>query len=167
MTFRKLPVQAAHVCFACGHDNPIGLHMEFETDERTVRSPLVVPESMCGWRQVAHGGIVCTVLDEVMSNAAIYLLERLIMTRQIEVEFLRPVRVGQPLLASAWVKERPHERKVVMQAELQDAAGAVAARASGVFALFTPERFAELAQEQEIVESFERFLRDCGKPGLR
>lgn len=165
MPFRPLPVQPEHVCFACGHDNPIGLRMEFETDERAVRSRVVVPERMCGWRGVVHGGIVCTVLDEVMSNAAIYLLERLIMTRKIEVEFLRPVRVGQPFWAEAWVREHPHEKKAVMEAELKDEEGTVAARAEGVFALFTEERFAKLGQEQEIVEDFQSFLRDSKKQG--
>ena len=44
-------------CFACGPDNPQGLHMHFATDGQRLKSTLTVPEHVRGWSNLAHGGV--------------------------------------------------------------------------------------------------------------
>ena len=78
-------------CFACGQENPFGLHMKFFSNERVVTSEVTIPFHMCGWGNLVHGGIISTLLDETMSWSAIHLLKRLILTRTMETEFIQPV----------------------------------------------------------------------------
>ena len=163
MNFRALPKQVNHTCFACGSGNPMGLHMTFETDEESLRSRFEVPKHMAGWSTVVHGGIVATILDEVMSNGAIYLIERIILTRSMQIELLRPVLVEQPVIARGWLVEQPHERKALMGAELLDAKGQICARATGDYALFTPEQFRKRGLDEGIVKDFESWMAQCGK----
>lgn len=164
MNFRSLPKQVNHTCFACGQNNPLGLHMKFETDEQSLRSRLQVPVHMAGWADVVHGGIVATILDEVMSNAAIYLLERIILTRSLQVELLKPLHTARQVEARAWLDSKPHERQALMLAEIHDEQGQLCARGRGDFALFTPEQFRKRGFDEEIVEDFLGWMKQCKKP---
>ena len=58
-------------CFACGPDNPIGLHLRFErAGTKSVLGHITLERQFQGWRDVAHGGIVIALLDEAMAHAA-------------------------------------------------------------------------------------------------
>jgi hypothetical protein len=61
-------------CFACGADNPDGLHLEFllAPDGSVVCFP-AVSESFVGYPGYLHGGIIATLLDEAMSKAPFWL----------------------------------------------------------------------------------------------
>lgn len=81
-------------CFGCGPANPVGLQLEFESDETVVRTQTVIPERLAGWEKLAHGGILATILDETMAWTVIYLRRSFILTKNMNVQFLRPVFIG-------------------------------------------------------------------------
>ena len=60
-----------HHCFACGELNEHGLHLELHTSPEGSWTELVLEPRFQGWEAVAHGGIVCTLLDEVMAWSVI------------------------------------------------------------------------------------------------
>ena len=68
-------------CFGCGANNPIGLHMQFFTDEQRVYSQVTVPPAMAGWDRTVHGGVLSTLLDEIMGWSVIYLLGKIGVTK--------------------------------------------------------------------------------------
>jgi len=94
-----LPVQDDHRCFACGPANAAGLHMRFLAGEDRVVSRLTIPEHLRGWSNLAHGGVLSTILDEIMSWTAIHLLRRVILTKSMTVNFKKPVYVEKPVEA--------------------------------------------------------------------
>jgi acyl-coenzyme A thioesterase PaaI-like protein len=55
-------------CFVCGPENPIGLRLTFRMDGDVCRSEFVPDTVHAGYRGVTHGGIVFSVLDDVMAN---------------------------------------------------------------------------------------------------
>jgi len=57
-------------CFVCGNNNPIGLKLLFKTNGKTSMSRIVFSENYEGWKGMIHGGILSTVLDEVMIKSA-------------------------------------------------------------------------------------------------
>ena len=62
-----MELQTDDYCFACGKDNPIGLGMTFEDEgEDYVARWRPAPHHQ-GWPGVMHGGLVATLLDEVMT----------------------------------------------------------------------------------------------------
>ncbi|HWW97636.1 MAG TPA: PaaI family thioesterase, partial [Edaphobacter sp.] len=85
-----------------------------------------------------HGGIVAALLDEAMSKLN-RPLNVLAMTRHMEVDYLRPAPLYQPLVLVARHLNRPTrpdgtpDRKLFHQAEIQRPDGTVLARAKGVF----------------------------------
>jgi uncharacterized protein (TIGR00369 family) len=131
-------------CFGCGSDNPHGLGMRFSHKDGVLRSRLKVPGHLCGWGSLVHGGILSTILDEVMSWTAIHLLSSYILTRDMSVRYRRPVSVRSPLTAYGWIKESGRGRKAVIAAEIRDGEDRVCTEAEGTYALFTAEQFERL-----------------------
>jgi acyl-coenzyme A thioesterase PaaI-like protein len=55
----------SRMCFVCGVDNPIGLHLKFYTDDdgRCIARFLPKPEHQ-GYPGQLHGGLISTILEE-------------------------------------------------------------------------------------------------------
>ncbi len=134
-----LPNRDNHECFACSPVNEHGLQMTFYAENDTVNSDLIIPAHLCGWNSLAHGGIISTILDEIMSWSAIYLLQKIIMTKSMTVTFKRPIKVGEELYTTGRVIEQTSDREAHMAGQIYNAAGDLCAEAEGRFALFTVE----------------------------
>ena len=74
---RALPNRPDHNCFGCSATNPSGLQMKFYTDEVLVFSWLTLPAHLSGWSNLVHGGVISTILDEIMSWTALCMLNKL------------------------------------------------------------------------------------------
>ncbi|MGB3225192.1 MAG: PaaI family thioesterase [Desulforhopalus sp.] len=131
-------------CFGCGLENHSGLQMTFETNGEQIRSKINVTPQFRGWSKLVHGGVISTILDETMSWAAIFLMKRFILTKQMTIQFHRPVYVGSSLSGIGSIKERIRERKAIIKAELFDDKGELCASSEGEFVLYTKEQFAKL-----------------------
>jgi acyl-coenzyme A thioesterase PaaI-like protein len=135
--------ERAHNCFGCGPDNPQGLHLVFVPDTTdptriTTTAHIQLTRFHEGPPGYIHGGIIATLLDEAMSKLN-RPLNVLAMTRHMEVDYLRPAPLHQPLVLigthlsrSAHIDGTPG-RKLFHQAELQLPGGTVLARSKGLF----------------------------------
>ncbi len=135
---KELPNSRNHNCFGCSPVNPSGLRMKFFTDGTAVYSQLQVPEHLCGWSNIVHGGVLTTILDEIMSWSAIHLLKRIALTRSMTVEFIKPVQVGSALRAEARVREADGKNDAVTEGVIYDSRGDACARATADFKVFSP-----------------------------
>jgi len=122
-------------CFGCGSENEHGLKMRFETDGSRLYSSLIIADHLRGWSNLAHGGVIASILDEMMSWTAICLSERLILTKKMEVEFLRPVLINEKIFVEGWSDEIIKDRTAIVSAKIMDAKGNELARSKGHFAL--------------------------------
>ncbi|PKL35123.1 MAG: hypothetical protein CVV44_23155 [Spirochaetae bacterium HGW-Spirochaetae-1] len=138
-TLKLLPNRDDHNCFGCSPSNQSGLQMKFYTDDTRVYSRLSVPEHLCGWNTLVHGGVISTILDEIMSWGAIYLLRQIVLTKSISVDFLQPIMINEDIRVEGKVLERTGEREAVMQGFIYNDKGVLAARSTGIFALFSPD----------------------------
>jgi len=86
-------------CFVCGLENPVGLRLAFYAvapDE--VVSEIVLPAHYQGYPGVVHGGIVASMLDEIVGRAAMGGEEtRFMMTARLQIRYRKPVPIEQPL----------------------------------------------------------------------
>jgi uncharacterized protein (TIGR00369 family) len=58
-------------CFACGVENQIGLKLKFTYNNEIAESNFILSPDYCGYPNIIHGGIVATILDEVMAKVII------------------------------------------------------------------------------------------------
>lgn len=104
-------------CFACGRDNPIGLKLTFseEGDKYVARfTPGLEHQSYDG---IVHGGIISTLLDEIMARYP-YAKGIRTVTARLEVRYRKPTPIGQELTISGWI--------VRQRGRLYETAGTVA-----------------------------------------
>ena len=76
--------------------------------------------------------VVATVLDEISCAAAVFLLDRFVVTGELVVRYHRPVPVEAPLELEAAIHSRAHARYVEVEARVRQD-GALLARSLGKF----------------------------------
>lgn len=121
-----------HHCFACGELNDHGLRLRLHTSPDGSWTELTLAPQFQGWEAVAHGGIVCTILDEVMAWSVIG-RGTWGVTARLNVAFRRPVPTGEAIRAEGWVVQEGR-RAVRTAGKVVDAVtGEVLASAEGTF----------------------------------
>ncbi len=125
------PVDDGH-CFACGQLNEDGLKMRFEQQrDGSVISHVRVSAKFQGWRGIAHGGIVMTLLDEGMAHAAIAQGVRGV-TASMTTRFRAPLVLDTDLEVHGRVKWT-RRNVLACESDVYDADGNVIASAEGSF----------------------------------
>jgi uncharacterized protein (TIGR00369 family) len=129
----QLTPNAANGCFVCGGANSRGMHLEFEQDDaaKRIRGRFQLSADYQGAAGFVHGGVIATLLDEVMSKANRFRKARAV-TAELNVEYLKPVPVGADLIVEGWETDAKG-RNLFLQGEIRDAAGNLLARGRGRF----------------------------------
>jgi acyl-coenzyme A thioesterase PaaI-like protein len=103
----------------------------------------VLADRFQGWDGIAHGGIVCTILDEVMAWS-LAATDNWGLTARMAVEFKRPVRIGVPIRAEGRMTQS-RRRIVETAARLVDGTtGELLATATATYVAAGAERKREL-----------------------
>ena len=98
-------------CFACGRDNPIGLHLDdFGLNGNEVSATFTPRPEYRGSAGVLHGGITATALDEILVWAGILTERVMTVTGTLEFRYRRPVPLDRPLRIDAHVEKRTGKR---------------------------------------------------------
>ena len=93
-------------CSVCGPDNPISLGVRFRLQGDVCKGEFTPLKEHSGWEGVTHGGIIFSVLDDVMANW-IYLNGMKGYTAKCEVRFRNPLPTGcKVLLEGLPIKQR-------------------------------------------------------------
>ena len=125
------PVDRYPECFVCGDRNPVGLKIEFFYDGETAFAEFTPGRSYEGYRTVCHGGILASVLDEVMVKAV--LAEgRVTVTGRLEIRYRRPAWTGELLRAEGRVTRR-RGRVLETEGRITDPGGAVICEGSASY----------------------------------
>lgn len=121
-------------CFACGRNNPVGLGMEVGHEGELAVCRITLPQHYQGWPGIAHGGVVATMLDEIMAHALIN-SGRHGVTTGMEITYKSPVILGREIVVSGRVLELK-SRLAVVHGEVRQADDAtLLAQAVGRFLL--------------------------------
>ncbi len=121
-----------HHCFACGELNEHGLQLDLHADETGCWTELALPDRFQGWESVAHGGIACTILDEVMAWSVIG-RGTWGVTARLNASFRRPIPVGREIRAEGWVTGERRRAIHTAGRIIDRASGDELATAEGVF----------------------------------
>jgi len=130
----KIKKPEGYNCFACGTANPIGLNLEFYAEGNKVCSEITLGKYHVGWADITHGGIISTLLDEVMSWTILYFKRIFFVTRKMELKYIKPVQTGVPLVVRGSIISCGEDEKVItVKGELRDNQNALLAKSKGEF----------------------------------
>jgi len=111
----KLNLEDDRYCFACGEKNPYGLKLKFSKEEDKVWTELKIQKWMQGYKDIAHGGIIGLVLDEVIVNAC-YLNGLKAVSAELNIRLKKPCFVGEKIKFIGKILERK-KRIIICKAE--------------------------------------------------
>jgi uncharacterized protein (TIGR00369 family) len=122
-------------CFGCGGANDAGMKLTFAQDneKRRIVGRFILGERYQGGGGMAHGGIIATLLDEVMGKVCRFREVRAV-TAELNVEYLKPVNVQGEIVVEGWEREQKG-RNLFHVGEIRNVAGEVLARGTGRFVI--------------------------------
>ena len=94
-------------CFGCGKDNPIGLKLDMRVTGGLAYADFVPRPEHQSYDDRMHGGLLATLLDEVMGNHVFKISGTPAYTADLHVRFKDSVRIGEPIhIESRFVSRR-------------------------------------------------------------
>jgi acyl-coenzyme A thioesterase PaaI-like protein len=100
-----------------------------------------------GFRQTVHGGLIATLLDEIMVWACAVQTKRFAYCAELKVRFISPVRPKDELLASGELVSNRRGKLFEARAELKDQTGVVLATAAGKYLPIKQSDVGEMATD--------------------
>jgi acyl-coenzyme A thioesterase PaaI-like protein len=100
------------MCFACGQDNPVGLHIVYAAAGDTCTAEFTPNENHLSWEDTVHGGIIYSALDDVMGNIP-YRQGLKAHTGRCEIRYRQPLREGETVLLKGWTEKRKGRLMVI------------------------------------------------------
>ena len=126
--------ERANRCFVCGPANPAGLQVRFRMDDDVCRAQFTPAPEHMGYDGVTHGGIVFSLLDDVMANW-LWLQGQQCVTARAEIRYRQPLPVGTPVTLEGRLLERKGRLAVIEGKVLRVDSSALVAQATGRFML--------------------------------
>jgi uncharacterized protein (TIGR00369 family) len=124
-------IQRYSHCFVCGDKNDIGLKLDFYYADGKARAEFTPTKNYEGYKNILHGGILSTLLDEAMIKS-ILALEILTVTSQIEVKFKKPAIIGEKLVIEGEITGE-RGKLILAEGKVFKEDGTVIAEAKGKF----------------------------------
>ncbi len=98
---KKLKLPNSKHCFVCGLENELGLHLNFyQTESGEVVVDYEVPDQFQGYPGIVHGGIVASLVDEVLGRVHMGPdpeSPRFMFTAKISMKYRKNVPTGVPI----------------------------------------------------------------------
>ena len=132
-------VRQSHQCFVCGPDNPIGLKVRFRLEEDLCLAEFTPDERHAGYRDVTHGGIVFSLLDDVMANW-LWLKGIVCFTAKADVRYRAELPIGTAVrLEGRCLKRKGRLAQMQGRVIRQDSGDLVAEATASFMATFEPK----------------------------
>jgi uncharacterized protein (TIGR00369 family) len=145
-------------CFGCSPNNPYGLQLRFRRAAQGCDAECTVPDRLCGFDGLVHGGIIATLLDEAAAWSVIAHLGRLGLTREMTTRYLRPVPTNTEILLKGVVTSYDGHNAVV-RSVIHATDGTLLAESESSWAFAKLSRIASVAGVEEKI--LQQFLDDC------
>jgi uncharacterized protein (TIGR00369 family) len=144
-----IPKMEGVFCFGCGTENPIGLNLYFYASGDYVCADFTPGKNHEGWENMVHGGILFTLLDEVMSWTILYLERVFFVTRKMEIKYVKPVMVGTPLTVRGSVRDTSKRPMIKVSGEVIDQAGKILTKGIAEFIELPEEKLSSISKESK------------------
>jgi len=134
-------------CFVCGDKNPIGLAVRFYEKDGGAAAEFVPKQAQQGYKGLLHGGILASLLDEVMIKSVL-VKSRFCVTAELSIRFKKPVEVGDRLSVFGCV-EKENGRIYTTRGWAKNQKGGVVALGKGKYFVPKAKELEKLKQSLE------------------
>uniref|UniRef100_A0A7V3ZWH1 Acyl-coenzyme A thioesterase THEM4 n=1 Tax=candidate division WOR-3 bacterium TaxID=2052148 RepID=A0A7V3ZWH1_UNCW3 len=111
-------IKSSDYCFACGKKNPIGFQLSIWETGNGVKTEFIVKKEFEGYKDIVHGGIVATLLDEMIAWACRKKGYQAV-TAELTVRYKKPMVINQKYFAFGEIK-KIHHRLIIGESKIVD-----------------------------------------------
>lgn len=122
----------ANRCFVCGPGNPASLGVRFRLDADVCRAEFTPGPEQMGYENVTHGGILFSLLDDVMANW-LWLQRIECFTARADIRYREPLPIGTPVRLEGRCERRRGRLAQMTGQVIRIDNGVVVAEATGSF----------------------------------
>ena len=126
-------------CLVCGEHNPRGFRLRSRIENGSVVLDYVTQRHDAGYTHIVHGGAAMTLMDEVMTWAAIVATGQMCVAAEMTTRLVKPMDVGAKLRVEARVTKNAR-RLVLTESRVTDETGQVLSEATGKYVPVPPEK---------------------------
>ncbi len=119
-------------CFVCGPGNPIGLNVRFSLVDDVCQAEFTAGEQHMGYHNVTHGGIIFSLLDDVMANW-LWLQGIKCFTAKADIRYRGELPIGTPVRLEGRCLKRKGRLAQMEGKVIRQDTDAVVAEATGSF----------------------------------
>jgi acyl-coenzyme A thioesterase PaaI-like protein len=123
------------------------LKLRFVENEGIVTTRFTPLEAHVGFKAVTHGGLLATVLDEIMVWACAVRTKQFAYCAELGVRYLSPAVPGVELMGTARLEEDRRGRLFLASAQLADPAGTLVATGTGKYRPLKEEAAQAMAED--------------------
>jgi len=162
---REIPNYWPGNCFGCSPKNKLGLKLRFWSSEYGCFTRCKIPDYMCGFERIVHGGIISLLLDEAAEWVLIVHLNRLGVTRNMSVHYIGPVQTNTEILVESHVASHD-KRSAVLKSYIRSVDGSLLAKSESKWAFPKLSIIAKMTgiSEASLQEFLAKYLRLDNEP---
>ncbi|MDD5014314.1 MAG: PaaI family thioesterase [Atribacterota bacterium] len=132
-------------CFVCGKDNATGLNIVFFRDQDKIKAEFIPESKHQGFKGIVHGGILFSILDEIMGRTAVVSKGVMTMTVEINIKYRKKALVGEKIIFIAQMT-KDLGRMIEAQGEARSEDGTLLTEAKGKFLVISKEMQKEIEE---------------------
>ena len=144
------------LCYACGKNNEHGLQLKFKYINKEIITNYTAIDIHQGFPNHLHGGIISTILDEVMNRVCL-IYGKWGMTTNMSIKYLQPITTGTKLKATAKaIRQNRKLLEVSSKIFLPD--DSIAIESSAKFIFLESERLSNMTKKfPELSSAWKKF----------
>ncbi|MBD3253953.1 MAG: hypothetical protein GF383_02620 [Candidatus Lokiarchaeota archaeon] len=136
-----IPNNYSGYCFGCV--NPSGLELEFWRLEESLFTFYNIPPKFSGFQGLGHGGIIATLLDEVSAWTISVNLNRLGLTQNFAVNYIKPVYINTDIVVEGKIGAND-DTHVIVHAHIKDMSNKILVESNSTWSLPDKKSLARL-----------------------
>ena len=118
MVLRMETLPQTTACFGCGHGNPAGVSLKMRTDGKAVYADWTPRQEHAGFSHAVHGGVIATVIDEMMAWACGILGGKFAYSVDMNIRYHKVIEPGVPIRCVGNLDENRRGKLFLASAQL-------------------------------------------------
>lgn len=145
-----------YYCFGCSSNNEHGLQMQFSEEGEDIVSQWSPSKRFQGYKNVLHGGIQATLMDEIASWCVQIRMKTAGVTSNLNIRYRKPVYTSEKNITLRSRIDQHRRNLVDVKVELYNETGELCAEAVATY--FTFPR--DVAERNFYYPDYESFFED-------
>ena len=134
-----VPHKSQNGCFSPPERSPINKQLKLYTDGKKLYTQFQALPHHVGWGNMIHGGILATILDEIMGLEAVLLKRMICFTKDLHITYKKPC-YKEDTYTIITTFDSKSENNIIIRGEVYDSGSNICVLGIGEYRLITEQQ---------------------------